>query len=146
MSHDRQTVLAMGTFDLLHPGHLRLFSRCRELAGPDGRVVATVNSDKFVTEFKGRAPVMGEWDRATMVGAVHWVDRCFVHRHGFDAKPTIRWVEPQVLVVGSDWADRDYLGQLGVTQAWLGERGIVVDYVPLLAGQSSTALREGLAA
>lgn len=139
-------VLTMGTFDLIHPGHLRLFTACRDQAGRDGEVVATVNSDRFVELYKGRRPVMGEWDRATMVGAVHWVDHAFIHRNGFDAKPTISYVCPDFIVIGADWQDRDYLGQLGVDQGWLDWRGITIDYVPLLAGQSSTVLRERMAA
>jgi len=148
----------MGTFDLLHPGHLSLFRWCRRLAGEGGTVVATVNSDAFVERYKGRPPVMGERDRMALVEALPEVDECRVHRdrQGFptkgidptpaeDASPTIGSVRPDAIVIGADWRDRDYLGQLGVTQEWLDERGIVVVYVPLLAGYSSTALREAMA-
>ena len=134
----------MGTFDLLHPGHLHLFRWCRGLAGEVGTVVVTVNSDEFVERYKGRAPVMGERDRQEMVKALPDVDFCHIHTHGEDASHTIRQYLPGggLIVIGADWRDRDYLGQIGVTQDWLDERGIVVVYVPLLAGHSSTALRE----
>lgn len=137
--------LTMGTFDLLHPGHLHLFRWCRRLAGEGGEVVATVNSDEFVASYKGRAPVMGQVDRRELVRALAEVDRCYIHMHGEDAKPTISLIKPGIIAIGADWRDRDYLGQLGVTQDWLDERGIVVVYVPLLAGHSSTALREAMA-
>lgn len=140
------TALTLGTFDLVHPGHVRLLEACRELVGPEGEVVATVNADDFVRSYKGRDPVMPDWDRARVVKALWPVDRCFIHRGGPDAKLTISQVEPDLIVIGSDWQDRDYLGQLSVTQEWLDERGIVIVYVPLLAGHSSTRLRERMAA
>ncbi|MCX8158640.1 MAG: adenylyltransferase/cytidyltransferase family protein, partial [Candidatus Diapherotrites archaeon] len=31
-------VITLGTFDLLHTGHLRLFKKCRQLAGEKGVV------------------------------------------------------------------------------------------------------------
>lgn len=157
----------MGTFDLLHPGHLHLLRWCRRLAGAEGEVVATVNSDAFVERYKGRRPVMNEAARRAMVLALPEVDECEVHGDlpaikgadeggigpGYpgvmaeDASSTIKYRLPRggLLVIGADWRDRDYLAQLGVTQEWLDERGIVVVYVPLLAGYSSTKLREAMA-
>jgi cytidyltransferase-like protein len=51
------TVLTIGTFDLLHVGHLELLAGCRELAGGSGSVVVAVNRDAFVERYKGRRPV-----------------------------------------------------------------------------------------
>lgn len=135
-------VLTLGSFDLIHPGHLRLFSWCRALAGARGLVVATVNSDAFIESYKGRPPVMGEAERQQVVQALADVDEAWIHVHGPDAGPTIDQHRPHAIAIGADWRGRDYLGQLGVTQEWLDERGILVVYVPLLAGHSSTALRE----
>lgn len=136
----------MGSFDLLHPGHLHLLEWCRRMVGIYGEVVVTVNSDDFIGTYKRRPPVMGESDRCAMVDAVKGVTAAYIHVHGPDAGPTIETWLPAggLLVIGADWRDRDYLGQLNVTQEWLDERGIVVVYVPLLAGHSSTALRERL--
>lgn len=143
-------VLTMGTFDLLHPGHVHLLNWCRSLAGdgPDRLVIATVNSDDFVERYKGRRPVMGEEDRRAVVsGVIGDVGQAWVHRTGENAQPTInRHVcYGGIIAIGADWRDRDYLGQLGVTQEWLDERDIGVVYVPLLAGHSSTKLREAMA-
>lgn len=142
----------MGTFDLLHPGHLALFRQCSRLAGvgpwgvPDEshRVIVTVNADDFVRSYKGRPPVMGEVDRCEMVAAQAGVTEAHIHVYGPDASKTIEAHRPDVIAIGADWRDRDYLGQLGITQGWLDERGLWVAYLPLLAGHSSTALREGL--
>lgn len=135
----------MGTFDLLHPGHLRLFAYCRQLAGhplAGGRVIATVNADAFVESYKGRPPVMDEESRRKMVAACRDVDEAWIHVHGPNARPTIEQHRPGAVAIGADWRNRDYLGQLGVTQQWLDERGILLVYAPLLAGHSSTGLRE----
>lgn len=134
----------MGTFDLLHPGHLHLFRTCASYAS-GGEVVVTVNSDDFVEWYKGRRAVMDAEARRQVVESVRWVDRALVHTYGPDAKPTIEYVRPTMVLIGEDWRDRDYLGQLGVDQSWLDERRVQVVYVPLLEGHSSTALREAMA-
>ncbi len=45
-------------------------------------------------------------------------------------------------MIGSDWARKDYISQLGVTQDWLDDRGIGICYLPYTKGISSTMLRE----
>lgn len=137
----------MGTFDLLHPGHLHLFSWCRKLAGEGGQVVATVNSDRFVESYKGRPPVMAEDDRAAVVASLADVDDCRIYDQvpdGGNARPTISAVRPDIIAAGEDWYGRDYFAQLGVDAEWLLTRTprIFIAYVPLLEGHSSTSLRE----
>lgn len=120
------TVLTMGTFDLLHPGHVALFRACRALAG-DGRVVVAVNTDEFVAEFK-RHPVMSYVERAEVVRACRYVDDV-IDNDGRDQAALITLVGPDVLVVGKDWATRDYFAQIGVSAGWLAERRITLVYV-----------------
>jgi bifunctional ADP-heptose synthase (sugar kinase/adenylyltransferase) len=38
--------------------------------------------------------------------------------------------QPDILTVGSDWARKDYLSQIDVTQDWLDERHIILAYIP----------------
>lgn len=134
-------VLTMGTFDTLHPGHLHLFEQCRKIAGPDGRVVASVNTDAFVTEYKGRPPIQSENDRLRMVHGTRFVDEVFFLGQQ-DAKPYIEAVNPDFIVIGSDWAPpRDYHAQLQTTQTWLAELDIVVLYLERLDEHSSTNLK-----
>jgi glycerol-3-phosphate cytidylyltransferase len=137
-------LLTIGTFDLLHVGHLELLQACRFMV--DGEVWVALNTDAFVTSYKGRAPVQPYDDRAEMLRACRFVDRVFCNAGNENSGLAIDVLRPDILAIGSDWQDRDYLGQLGVTQAWLTERGLSVTYVPRTRGVSTTDLRERIVA
>lgn len=135
--------LTLGTFDLLHPGHVHLLKACRRLAGPHGEVVVAVNRDEFVERYKGHRPVMAEVERRLMVEQLSYVTRAIVNTGDEYAGRIIEAQGPALLVIGADWRDRDYLGQLNVTTDDLDRWGVLGPvYVPLLAAHSSTRLRE----
>jgi len=49
--------------------------------------------------------------------------------------------KPDFLVIGSDWAVKDYYAQIDVTQDYLDENDITMVYVPYTRGISSTELK-----
>lgn len=118
--------LTMGSFDLAHPGHLDLLTKCRALAGTDELTVA-VNTDEFITRFK-RPPVFSTQDRVAMIAALKPVDRVIVN-DGTNQLALIASTGCELIVIGSDWAPpRDYLAQIAVTQEQLDYMGISVCY------------------
>lgn len=134
-------VLTIGTFDMLHEGHLKLFRAGKKLAGP-GDLIVGVNSDEFVQRYRGKPSVMSYNTRAAVVGAVRQVS--WVHKNDGPGKDVIRSLRPDILLIGSDWAARDYYAQIGMTQKELDGYGILLVYVPYTEGISSTKLKEGL--
>jgi hypothetical protein len=60
---------------------------------------------------------------------------------GADSKIAIEIVKPDYIVIGSDWAKKDYYAQMGFTQDWLDERGIGLVYVPYTQTISTTKLK-----
>jgi cytidyltransferase-like protein len=139
-------ILTIGTFDLLHVGHMELLAACRQMAGTAGSVVVAVNRDAFVARFKGRTPAQDLDRRLEMVRACRFVDAAVVNLGDEDAGLVIDVVRPDLLAIGDDWLDvghdeRRYLAQLGITPGWLLERGLRVEYVPRTRGESTSALR-----
>lgn len=130
-------MLTIGTFDVFHEGHRNLLRRCRKLAG-DGKVIVGVNSDEFCRTYKPHIEqTYGHRYRA--VRDCTYADEVLPN---FDAgRNLIRQVRPDWLVIGSDWANRDFLAQIDVTEEWLGERGIDLLYFPYTTGISSTLVR-----
>jgi cytidyltransferase-like protein len=129
----------MGTFDILHVGHLNLLRACRKIAGNDA-VVVGLNTDEFIREYKGEHPVNKWIDRFRMLLALSCVTS--VRKNdSHDSRVLIEMVQPRAIVIGSDWASRDYYAQIGVTQAWLDARDITMIYVPYTDGISSSKLR-----
>ena len=130
-----------GTFDLFHSGHVNLLKRCKEIAGPDGLVVASLNTDDFIWQFKNKKPICSEDERAEVLLSCRYVDRVVMNVGGADSRISIDQVQPNYIVVGSDWAEKDYHSQMGFDQKWLDERGIGLVYVPYTKTISSSAIR-----
>lgn len=127
-----------GTFDLFHAGHVRFLQRCAEF----GQVVVSLNTDEFIQDYKGKPPVLSYADRREVLLACRYVDRVVPNLGGADSKPTIQAIDPDMVIIGSDWAKKDYYKQMSFTQDWLDERGIGLAYIPYTRGISSTMIKE----
>ncbi len=130
-----------GTFDLFHAGHVRLLKRCKEIAGTTGEVVVSLNTDEFILEYKGKAPICSFEERREALEACRYVDRVIPNLGGKDSTQAIALVAPDLIVIGSDWARKDYYSQMGFTQDWLDELGIGLAYIPYTQGVSSTDIK-----
>lgn len=131
-----------GTFDLIHSGHIKFLKQCKKIAGKDGRVVVSLNTDEFIEAYKGKAPVMSFAERKAVLMACRYVDSVVENIGGADSKPAILNVLPDFVVIGDDWAKKDYYAQMQFTQAWLDEMQIVLCYVPYTQGISTTELKK----
>lgn len=139
-------VLTIGTFDVFHNGHLELLAACRQMAGPEGRVVVALNRDEFIVRYKRRAPAFPYAARSEMVRACRFVDLVVCNLGDENSRLVIDVVRPDSLAIGDDWLDpghdeRRYHAQLGVTPEWLAARGLTIAYVARTRGYSSSALR-----
>jgi glycerol-3-phosphate cytidylyltransferase len=126
-----------GTFDLPHKGHYRLLKRAAEI----GSVVVALNTDEFIKEYKGKPPILSYEERREALLACRWVDEVVPNVGGTDSRIAIETVNPDYIIIGSDWARRDYYAQMGFDQSWLDERGIGLIYVPYTAGISTTEIK-----
>jgi glycerol-3-phosphate cytidylyltransferase len=134
----RPIVYTGGTFDLPHPGHYRLLERAAEF----GKVVVALNTDEFIYNYKGEYPVLTYNEREEILMACKWVDRVIPNFGGEDSTISIEMVKPDYIIIGSDWARKDYYKQMGFTQDWLDEQGIGLIYVPYTKGISSTDIKK----
>jgi glycerol-3-phosphate cytidylyltransferase len=134
----KPVVYTGGTFDLPHPGHYRLLERAADF----GEVVVAINTDEFIYSYKGKYPVLTYNEREEILMACKWVDRVIPNFGGEDSTISIEMVKPDYIIIGSDWARRDYYKQMGFTQDWLDERGIGLIYVPYTKGISSTDIKK----
>lgn len=128
------TVLTIGTFDLFHIGHLNLLDACKLLGDS---VVVGVNSDQFVSDYKGSAPIVRENDRAELITRLGFKTEI----NDSAGRELIERVHPRYLVIGSDWARKDYLAQIGMTQDELDKLDIILCYVPYTPNISTTELK-----
>lgn len=127
-----------GTFDVFHAGHVNFLRQCFNL----GEVIVSLNTDEFIEEYKGSPPVMSYKDRETILQSCVYVKGVVPNIGGADSKPTIELVDPDYIVIGTDWVSKDYHKQMGFTQEWLDEKGIQLIYLPYTQGISSTEIKK----
>lgn len=109
-------VLAHGTFDLLHVGHVR---HLREAKRHGSVLFVTITADAFVNKGPGR-PVFSEHMRAEILGALEFVDFVGIV-HDATAIPALDAVKPNVYVKGQDYRD----AEADITGGIVGERNAV---------------------
>ena len=126
---------------MLHAGHVELLRKCKEL----GEVTVALNTDDFIENYKGKPPVMTYQEREAVLLACRYVDRVIPNHGGLDSKPSILAVKPDLIVIGSDWAKKDYYKQMQFTTDWLDQHGIGLAYVPYSWGISSTEIKRRIA-
>lgn len=140
-----KVVYTGGTFDLFHSGHVRFLRACRRLVGDEGSVIVALNTDGFIEAYKGRPPIMSFAEREEVLLGCRYVDAVVPNIAGADSKPTILQVDPDFVVIGDDWARRDYYAQMQFTQDWLDDLEIQLVYVPYTQGISTTELKQRIA-
>ena len=127
-----------GTFDLFHAGHVEFLKRCADF----GDVFVSLNSDEFIAEYKGKPPIMSYAERRAVLESCRYVHGVIENFGGIDSKPAIEIIKPNLIVVGSDWARRNYYAQMMFDQDWLDARGIGLMYLPYTKGISSTDIKQ----
>ena len=127
-------VLTNGCFDLLHAGHLHLFSASREMG--DSLIVA-IDDDASVKKLKGPGrPVIGERERIRTLCALDSIDHLVVYTNG-RLKDVIEAIRPDILTKGSNYDVAAVAGRQEVEQ-----HGGIVKIVPTEQGLSSTNIIE----
>ena len=133
-----------GTFDLFHSGHVNLLKRCNDIAGLDGSVIVSLNTDSFIEKYKGKPPTCNEQERKAVLLGCRYVDEVIMNIGGSDSKIAIELAKPDYIVIGSDWAKKDYYLQMGFTQEWLDQKNIGLIYIPYTYGVSTTEIKKRL--
>ncbi len=95
-----KTVMATGTFDLLHPGHGLYLQKAKELGGKDAKLVVVVARDSTVRR-KKRIPIIGESQRLEMIRMLKPVDEAYLG-HPTDMFKIVRDIRPDIIAIGSD--------------------------------------------
>lgn len=100
MPNTATRVLAFGTFDLLHPGHLSFLRQARRLGT---ELIVVVARDANAEKLKGRRPIQDETTRLAQVSRLPFVTQAMLgqekleHRFGL-----IKQLQPDVIALGYD--------------------------------------------
>ena len=128
-------VYTVGTFDLLHVGHLALLNHCKTL----GDVVAVgVASDEVVNLYKPHVPVIPLNQRMEMLEALQCVDIVRPY-HDLEYISGCRELKADIFVIGGDWARKT--PNLDV-EAYLKAEGKQITQVRYNPRTSSTKIKQ----
>lgn len=137
-------VLILGSFDLLHWGHLAFINQAAQL----GDVVIGLGTDEYQRIYK-HEPVLSFEDRKMQLEALGNVTEV-VARPYVDARPVFEAVQPDFFVSGMDWydtPDAPHLEMSGIDKDYLNAKGISLVYLPRGHGWSTSSIiqriREG---
>jgi len=128
-------VYTVGTFDLLHVGHLALLEYCKSLGDT---VAVGVASDEVVMLYKPKIPVIPLDQRMEMLKALSCVDIVMPY-HELDYLTVCKQVKADIFVIGEDWGRKPH--NKGV-EDYMNEQGREVVQVQYNPRTSSTEIRK----
>jgi len=101
----KKVVLASGTFDLLHYGHVKYLEEAKKIGGKNAELIVIVARDSSVKKRKGRKTVMPEDQRRSLVEALKVVDEAILGYEDFDMIKVVEKTNPDIIAVGHDQSD-----------------------------------------
>jgi len=110
----RKIVLASGTFDLLHLGHVKYLEEAKRAGGRNAELIVIVARDSTVEKRRGTKPIVPENQRRALVDSLKAVDDAVLGYEDFDIEKVIQKIKPDVIALGYDRSDiqqavRDYV-------------------------------------
>jgi len=103
-----KTVWTNGCFDILHRGHIEMFKFAKSLGD---ELIVGLDTDEKVKEAKGDdRPFNTLVDRELVVSSIRYVDKTFSFNSQKQLEHLIKSINPDILVVGSDWEGKYVVG------------------------------------
>lgn len=132
----KRLVLTNGCFDLLHAGHIMLFSASKQLG--DILIVA-IDDDASVKTLKGAGrPVINANERVRIIAALDAVDYVVIFSSP-ELEKLIKIIQPDVLTKGSNYTDKEVFGR-ELVEKYAGR----VALVPVTENISSTRIIDNI--
>ena len=128
-------VYTVGTFDLLHVGHLALLEYCKTLGDTFAVGVA---SDEIVNLYKPNVPIITLDQRVEMLNALHCVDLVRPY-HELEYVSACKELNVDIFVIGGDWGDKPHNLAVETYLEAAGKKIVQVSYNPRI---SSTKIKQ----
>lgn len=127
-------VFTNGCFDILHRGHVEYLTKAAALGS---KLVIGLNTDASVKRLKGESrPINDQEARAIILSSLIFTDRIIFFEEDTPLE-LIRYIQPDILVKGSDYKPEDIVGYDIVK----GKGGEVIT-IDLTEGFSTTSILE----
>jgi len=143
LQNNEETILSKKVYvgmsaDLIHPGHLNIIKKAREL----GEVIIGLLTDKAIASYK-RLPFMTYEQRLEIVENIKGVSRV-IAQETLDYVPNLESLRPDYVLHGDDWKEgvqqQTRQRVIDTLKQWGGE----LIEIPYTRGISSTQLHNAL--
>ncbi|WP_067522111.1 adenylyltransferase/cytidyltransferase family protein [Endozoicomonas ascidiicola] len=132
-------IYTVGTFDLLHVGHLALLEYCKSLGGV---LAVGVASDRVVNSYKPNVPVIPLDQRMEMLKALRCVDIVRPYDE-LEYVSGCKELKADIFVIGEDWGNKHH--NLAV-ECYLKSAGKQIKQVLYNPRTSSTTIKQNVMA
>jgi len=113
-------IFTNGCFDILHRGHIALFKYAKSLGE---KLIVGTASDEKVKRDKGKdRPFNCLEDRILMLEAIKYIDEVVSFDTRQELEDLVKFLKPDVLVVGSDWEGKKVVGDIFAKEVKFFER------------------------
>jgi len=131
-SKNQPIVFTNGCFDIVHRGHIEYLAKAADLGAA---LIIGLNSDSSVRRLKGETrPLIDEYSRALLLSALSFVNKVVLF--GEDTPyELIKFIQPDILVKGSDYAPQDIVGYDIVSA-----KGGKIETIDFIDGFSTTSI------
>ncbi|WP_457749587.1 adenylyltransferase/cytidyltransferase family protein [Sulfurimonas sp.] len=130
-------IYTVGTFDLLHVGHLALLQYCKTLGDT---FIVGVASDEVVHSYKPNVPVIPLHQRIQMLQALQCVDEVRGY-HELEYVTACKELNVDIFVVGEDWGNKPH--NIAV-EKYLKSKGAKIVQVSYNPQTSSTRIKQNV--
>lgn len=129
---DEKIVFSNGCFDIVHRGHLEYLASAASMGN---KMIIGLNTDSSTQRLKGPTrPINDEYSRALLLASLGFVDMVILFEEDTPYN-LIDFVQPDVLVKGSDYKAEDIVGY-DIVKAKGGE----IKTLDFIEGFSSTGI------
>ena len=105
-----KTIFTNGCFDILHRGHIELFTYAKSLG--DVLYVGVDSDEKVKLDKSKDRPINTLQDRIFMLQSIKYIDKVIPFDTTKELRDTIKWYRPNIMVIGSDWKNKEVIGDM----------------------------------
>ena len=125
--------------DIVHRGHLLFLKNVKAIAGPEGRSIVGIVSDKAVSEKKGKSPVLDFSERLELASAIKYID-LVVGQQDYSPYLNVKQISPNILIE----SESHHISQIEESKKLMKQLGGKVIVMPYFIDQSSTLIKSKL--
>ncbi len=105
---EQARVLVFGTYDIIHPAHLKFLVEARQTANcNDCELVVVLARDSSIERIKGRKPIFTEDQRLKLISGLRVVDYAQLGKEGENYFDIILDIKPDFIILGYDQLPND---------------------------------------